>query len=174
PVALGRARAAEIVRLAADPEGGVVELGGGVEARIEHGHVRFAAGAEPDPGEALLTVPGSCRFGRWEVRASLRERPPAPEDPDTALLDPERIDSPLVVRAWRDGDRIRPLGLGGGKSLQDVFTDRKVPRSLRRTLPVVTSGGRIAWVAGVVVSQEFAPPPGAGRAAVLTAARVAP
>jgi tRNA(Ile)-lysidine synthase len=73
------------------------------------------------------------------------------------------------VRPWRDGDSIRPIGLGGTKSLQDVFTDRKVPRSLRRTLPVVTSGDRVAWIAGVAVSEEFAAAPGR-RAAVLTAA----
>jgi tRNA(Ile)-lysidine synthase len=52
---------------------------------------------------------------------------------------------------------MRPLGLGGSKSLQDVFTDRKVPRELRRTLPVVeASNGEIAWVAGAeVVGEEF-------------------
>jgi len=66
---------------------------------------------------------------------------------------------------------VRPLGLGGSKSLQDLFTDRKVPRSLRRSLPVITSGGRIAWIAGVAVSEEFAAAPEAKRAAVLTASR---
>ena len=50
---------------------------------------------------------------------------------------------------------MRPLGLGGSKSLQDVFSDRKVPRSLRRSLPVVVSGDDIAWVAGVAVSDLF-------------------
>src|SRR6185503_1486744 len=44
PVPLGRSRAAEIWRLVNEPEGGVVELGGGVEARAEHGHVRFSSG----------------------------------------------------------------------------------------------------------------------------------
>ena len=52
------------------------------------------------------------------------------------------------MRAWRDGDRMRPAGLGGTKSLQDLFTDRKVPRALRRTLPVVEADGEIVWVAG--------------------------
>ena len=33
--------------------------------------------------------------------------------------------------------------------------DRKVPRSLRRLLPVVESAGEIAWVAGVAVSDAF-------------------
>ena len=71
-----RAGSSAIWRLARLPEGGVVELGGGLEARIEHGQVRFAIGPEAAPAEASLTVPGSCRFGAWEVRAELREAPP--------------------------------------------------------------------------------------------------
>ena len=47
-----------------------------------------------------------------------------------------------MVRAWRDGDRMRPVGLGGTKTLQDLFTDRKVPRELRRSLPVVRRAAR--------------------------------
>jgi tRNA(Ile)-lysidine synthase len=171
PVPLGRDRAAEIWRLARQPEGGVVELGGGVEARIEHGHVRFAAGPEEEPGEATLTVPGACRFGSWEVRADLRAAPEV-NGAEVAVLDPTALTKSLVVRSWREGDSIRPLGLGGTKSLQDLFTDRKVPRSLRRTLPVVTCEGRIAWIAGVAVSEEFVARPGAGEAAVLSASVV--
>jgi tRNA(Ile)-lysidine synthase len=62
----------------------------------------------------------------------------------------------LVVRAWRDGDHMQPLGLGGTKSLQDLFTDRKVPRALRSELPVVETGDAIVWVAGVAVDERFA------------------
>ena len=76
-----------------------------------------------------------------------------------------------MVRAWREGDRMRPLGLDGTKSLQDLFTDRKVPRSLRGTLPLVVSEGRIAWIAGVAVSEEFAARPGS-EAAVISASVV--
>jgi tRNA(Ile)-lysidine synthase len=172
PVALGRERAAAIWRLAREPEGGVVELGGGVEARVEHGHVRFSAGPEEEPAEASLTVPGACRFGAWEVRAELQPGTPELHGPDQAVLDPSALAEGLVVRAWREGDRMRPLGLGGSKSLQDLFTDRKVPRSLRHTLPIVTSGGRIAWIAGVAVSEEFAARPGEEPAAVLSASVV--
>jgi tRNA(Ile)-lysidine synthase len=63
---------------------------------------------------------------------------------------------PLIVRGWREGDRMRPSGLGGTKTLQDLFTDRKVPRALRHTLPVVESEGEIVWVAGVAVDERFA------------------
>ncbi len=172
PVPLGRGRAAEIWRLLGYPEGGVVELGSGVEARIEHGHVRFAAGPAAEPEEATLTVPGVCRFGSWEVRAELEPGVPAAEGPDLAVLDAAALGDAVTVRSWREGDRMRPLGLGGSKTLQDLFTDRKVPRSLRRALPVVASGDRIAWIAGVAVSEEFVARAGSARSAVLSAAQV--
>lgn len=174
PVPLSRSRAAEIWSLVNEPEGGVIELGGGVEARAEHGHVRFVSGAEEEPAEATLAVPGVCRFGSWEVRAELVAGVRSAEGPDLAVLDPSSLTGSLTVRAWREGDRMRPLGLGGTKSLQDLFTDGKVPRSLRHALPVVTSGERIAWIAGVAVSEEFAARSGAPESAVLSATQTAP
>jgi tRNA(Ile)-lysidine synthase len=174
PVSLGRERAAEIWRLVNEPEGGVIELGGGVEAHAEHGHVRFVSGTAAEPAEATLTVPGVCRFGTWEVRAEIESGVPPVESPDLAVLDPSALGRSVTVRAWRDGDRMRPLGLGGTKSLQDLFTDRKVPRSLRHALPVVTADGRIAWIAGVAVSEEFAARPGSPESAVLSASQPGP
>ena len=50
---------------------------------------------------------------------------------------------------------MRPLGLGGSRSLQDLFTDRKVPRARRARTPVVLSGGEIAWVPGVATGERF-------------------
>ncbi len=168
-VALGPQRAAEIWRLAGEPEGGEVQLGGGITAICEAGTVRIGAAPEAMAAPALLAVPGSCRFGRWELRAELGEPEVAPGGPEVASLDAAALGPELEVRGWREGDRMRPLGLGGGKSLQDLFTDSHVPRSLRATLPVVTSGERIAWVAGVAVSDEFKLSDDSSRAAILTA-----
>jgi tRNA(Ile)-lysidine synthase len=92
-----------------------------------------------------------------------------PAGPDIATLDATALPDRLQVRAWRDGDRMQPLGLDGTKSLQDLFTDSRVPRSLRHGLPVVVAGDRIAWVAGVAVSEEFKLSPESTQAAVLTA-----
>jgi tRNA(Ile)-lysidine synthase len=168
-VALGRERAAEIWRLAREPEGGEVDLGGGLRAVCEYGHVRFAAGEEPAPEPVALTVPGRCRFGSWDIRADLRPAPVEPAGPERATLDAGALGSELVVRCWREGDRMRPLGLGGSKSLADLFSDGGVPRSLRRRLPLVTAGGRIAWVAGVAIADEFKLTPRAVAVAVLSA-----
>src|SRR4051812_27742856 len=170
-VPLGRGRAAEIWRLVNRSEGGVIELGGGVEAHTEHGHARFPSGPAAEAAERPLPVPGACRFGTWEVRAELEPGVPPAAGPDLAVLDPGEVGHSVTVRAWRDGDRMRPLGLDGTKSLQDLFTDRKVPRSLRHALPVIAASGRIAWIAGVAVSEEFAAKPGASQSVVLRASQ---
>lgn len=174
PVPLGRSRADEIWRLVNQPEGGVIELGDGVDAHAEQGHVRFTSGPSLHLAEEELTVPGVCRFGTWEVRAELERGVPPAEGADRAVLDPKAIGRSVTVRAWRDGDRMRPLGLDGTKSLQDLFTDRKVPRSLRHALPVIIANGRVAWIAGVAVSEEFAAKPGASESAVLRASQAGP
>lgn len=147
PRGLSRREADEI--LALDERGTkTLDLGGGLRAVAEYGTLRFTRAREetvPDPAE--LTVPGRVRFGDWEVEARLG----AGGDVTVGGLG-----STLTVRAWREGDRMRPAGLGGTKTLQDLFTDRKVPRALRRTLPVVESNGEIVWVAGVAVDERFA------------------
>lgn len=170
-IPVNRARAAEIARLAADPEGGELQLPGGVSAICEAGMVRFATRHELDaaPEPVGLTVPGRCRISGWEVRAEIGPVPTEPTGPEVAMLDAGVLGANLVVRTWRDGDRMRPLGMRGSKSLQDLFTDRGVPRSERHRIPVVVAGGRIAWVAGVAVSEEFRIDPGTRAAAVLTA-----
>jgi tRNA(Ile)-lysidine synthase len=168
-VPLGRERAAQIWRLAQDPEGGQVDLGGGLRAVCELGLIRFALPEDAEPEPVHLRVPGSVRFGAWELHASLRDGSVQPEGPELATLDASALGEDLVVRTWREGDRIRPLGMDGTKTLQDLFTDRKVPRSLRHQLPVVAAGGRVAWVAGVAVSEDFRLAPETREAVVITA-----
>ncbi len=175
-VPLGRARVAEIERLAARPQGGTIDLGGGLAAVCEAGRVSFRAPlleAAPAPSPVRLELPGLARVGAWEVRAELHPGPVQPAGPDLATLDAGTLGGPLEVRTWRHGDRIRPLGMRGTKTLGDLFTDSKVPRSIRDSLPVVTVDGTVAWVAGVAVSDDFRLGPQADRVAVLTAKHLA-
>jgi tRNA(Ile)-lysidine synthase len=159
PVSLGPEEIESIERLAAAGGSGSISLGGGVQAICEYGIVRFqrpAAAARSERAE--LAVPGRCRFGEWELRCvvdALTDRGGALGTLDAPVLDAGLLARTLTVRSWSPGDRMSPLGLAGTKSLQDLFVDRKVPRSVRGLLPVVESAGEIAWVAGVAVSDRF-------------------
>jgi tRNA(Ile)-lysidine synthase len=142
-----------------------LDLGGGLRAVAEYGTVRFKAGEDaPSPEPATLPIPGMARFGEWTIEARVGGG-------GEVELSATALGASATVRGWRDGDRMRPLGLGGSKSLQDLFTDRKVPRALRRALPVLEADGVIAWVAGVAVDERFAAAPGSGRVIGLTARR---
>ncbi|MEA2307849.1 MAG: tRNA(Ile)-lysidine synthase [Thermoleophilaceae bacterium] len=126
----------------------IAQLPGGVRAVAEYGVLRFELDTEvalPEP--ARLEVPGRVRFGPWDVEV----RPAEGAD----LLDAGALGRELVVRGWRAGDRMRPAGLGGSKTLQDLFTDSKVPRVERASWPVVEAGGEIACVPAVAVAERF-------------------
>ena len=141
------AHTAEILQLT-DHGTHELDVGGGVRAVVEYGRIRFARGAEAGaPEPVALHVPGWARFGDWQVEANPGER-------GEVVLSAEQLGTQVTVRSWRDGDRMRPAGLGGTKSLQDLFTDRKVPRALRHSLPVVEANGEIVWVAGVAAVER--------------------
>ena len=84
--------------------------------------------ARAGPDERPRARPGSAT---GSCAPSSAAAPVDPGGPDLATLDADALGDEVEIRAWRDGDRMRPLGLGGSKSLQDLFTDRGVPRSER-------------------------------------------
>jgi tRNA(Ile)-lysidine synthase len=55
---------------------------------------------------------------------------------------------PVVVRNFRRGDVFRPLGMAGQKKVKQLFIDKKVPLSVRATLPLLSVGREILWVPG--------------------------
>jgi tRNA(Ile)-lysidine synthase len=59
----------------------------------------------------------------------------------TILFRLRDVTLPVVARSWRPGDRIRPHNLGGTKKLQDLFTDRKIPKKERARIPVLVAAG---------------------------------
>ena len=71
-------------------------------------------------------------------------------DPNQAWLDHELIQWPLVVRSREAGDRFHPHGMGGhSQKLSDFMINQKVPRRARMHWPIVCSGDKIVWVAGL-------------------------
>ena len=88
-------------------------------------------------------------------RASNGQAPSLGQPPDVVVVQASSVTLPLAVRNRRPGDRFRPLGAPGRRKVQDVFVDRKVPRSERDRVPIVIdAAGRIVWVAGVGIADE--------------------
>ena len=141
-----------------------VHLEGGLEARLEGDYLSFllpgAEGRAPS-FELPLTVPGVTETPGGRLTAESTDSRNIPTDLNTAVL--ADTGEPWSVRSRRDGDRIRPIGLGGSRKVADLLTDRKVPLSVRDSLPLVLCGGRIAWIPGIAVDEAFRVAPGTPR-----------
>lgn len=124
-----------------------------------------------------LPVPGKVEFGDYVIEAAgISRRDVSDEEisspgPMEALIDSDATSLPLVVRSWRAGDRFNPLGFKGSKTIQDLFTDEKIPKSVRGRIPVVTAGNIIVWVCGLRMSEKFKVAPESARLIRLNAAR---
>jgi tRNA(Ile)-lysidine synthase len=151
-VAAGTRPSARIFSLVVEPSAGFVVLVPSGSASPPPVSFRFDL---PIPGEVHLPSAGWTLQAEGPIRrlADAKERVGAP---DRVCLDAARLGAALVVRSRRPGDRLRPLGVGGSKKVQDVLVDRKVPRDDRDQVPIVTDRtGRIVWVAGHVLAEEF-------------------
>jgi tRNA(Ile)-lysidine synthase len=155
------------------------DLPGGVQAEAAAGCLllRVDGGRGTQLPDAVpLPVPGSARFGAWRLEAQLLPAQSEGEDggvrdvaeavgssvheqPEGSLevwCDGEAGGAPLVVRARRPGDRLRPRGLHGSKKVQDLLVDRKVPRAERDAVPIVVGPRGIIWVVGHALDEAVA------------------
>jgi tRNA(Ile)-lysidine synthase len=154
--------------------GGVVPLSGGVRVSATTRYLWFEPAAPPgrtrgsdrQAASSGVARSASVRLGRWmrwdggrcvirvrrvtgaEIRMDRGDR-------FREVMSAELLTAPLTLRPWWSGDRFRPLGLRGAKKLQDFFVDAKVPRDERGRIPLLVAGGRIAWVVGHRIADEF-------------------
>jgi len=147
--------------LSANRMRGKVEVPGKVYVRREGSRLLFAPQLDEPvvPSYCYALSPGQeivIAQAGWRVTMTM----PTPwngslsqarmADSWQALFDAEALPATLVVRSFRPGDRIRPLGMKGRKKLRDIFIDAKVPPARRRLLPLIATDGEVAWVPGYV------------------------
>jgi tRNA(Ile)-lysidine synthase len=149
-----------------------LQLPGGVEVRREHERLVFLREAgnqkskvetqgraferavELDDKETVVRVPElGCAFRfkaiDWPEKTG-----------DTSLtgsaLDRDALRSPLVLRNWRPGDKLHPIGHRHAHRLKRLLSKTRVDRWERQGWPILTSGGVLAWARGFPVAAQFA------------------
>ena len=166
---IGFAQVERLLALAAGPEGDVVDLPG--QRAVHRAGVIVLAEPLPrrlrnEPAEnsfrVSLSIPGEVTLDNqgWTVSAerleSLGADGPGAGRAREVVVAAEPLAFPLAIRSRRPGDRFAPLGLGHRKKLQDFLVDRKIPREMRDSLPLVVDGqDRIVWVVGQSVAEDF-------------------
>lgn len=157
---LGFAHLEAVLRLAEDPGSGKeIHLPGPVLVAKRYDRLEFRPLTQPEPPVPIeptfVTCPGRTVLPvlGWELSADICEVEPGKIDdlrrnhnPHEEWVDLERVRLPLVVRGRRDGDRFRPLGAPGAKTLSDFLGDLKVDPQLRARTGVLCDQDGPIWV----------------------------
>lgn len=70
------------------------------------------------------------------------------KDAHVAYFDVDKINFPLKLRHWQEGDRFIPFGMRGGKLISDYFIDEKISRFEKGNIWLLVSDDKILWIAG--------------------------
>ncbi len=106
-------------------------------------------------GCVTVKVPGLTRFGRRVLRARHVNRISgfSKKLKGVEYFDAEKINLPLRIRTYKQGDRMKPLGMKGYKKVSDIFIDEKIPFKRRNNIPLIVSAkGEILWLYGIRIS----------------------
>ncbi|MGE0021171.1 MAG: tRNA lysidine(34) synthetase TilS [Draconibacterium sp.] len=77
------------------------------------------------------------------------------KEQNIACLDLEKLEFPLLIRKWQEGDYFQPLGMSGFKKLSDFFIDEKIPVHQKENTWLLCSGEKIVWVMGMRIDNRF-------------------
>ncbi len=70
-------------------------------------------------------------------------------------LDKERLDYPLTLRVWSQGDRLEPFGMKGSQLVSDILTDRKLSRIEKQQTLTLWSTEKLLWIPSIRASRHF-------------------
>jgi len=77
------------------------------------------------------------------------------KNPKVAQLDYDKLNFPLIIRKWEQGDYFMPLGMQNLKKISDFFIDQKISIPEKEKTWLLTSGKHIVWVIGQRIDERF-------------------
>lgn len=74
----------------------------------------------------------------------------------TIFTDAEKLQFPLILRRWNEGDIFEPFGMNGqSKKVSKFFKDEKLSVSDKEKIWLLCSGNQIVWVVGQRADERF-------------------
>ncbi len=82
-------------------------------------------------------------------------------------LDLDRIVFPVLARNRRRGDKMQPLGMEGTRKVHDLFIDRKIPRSVRDRIVLLSDDESVIWIDGFPPAERVSISPATRRVLII-------
>ena len=74
---------------------------------------------------------------------------------NTLFLDADKVQFPLVLRTWREGDYFYPSGMSGKKKMSKFFKDQKLSIIEKSKVLLLCSNDAVIWVLGMRSDARF-------------------
>ncbi len=97
----------------------------------------------------------TVELGSMRLDLEYLNRPSSLNHSNGEYFSSQQIEYPLLLRKWKQGDKMRPLGMKGQKLVSDILIDKKVDLSQKSNVYVLVSGGQICWLVGYQISEDF-------------------
>lgn len=141
-------------------------LPGGVTASRTFRELQFSRSEPREPEEGYccrLGVPGEVEVGllgsRFRARVIAGGEPGLSGYNSASLLDRALLQSELIVRNWRAGDRFFPAHSRSPKKVKELLQPGCLGHVLapaeRKAWPVIESAGQIVWMRGFPLPEAF-------------------
>ncbi|MCD6118051.1 tRNA lysidine(34) synthetase TilS [bacterium] len=140
--------------------GSVVEIGSSLKAYKSGSTLAFINNTRPiediiiETGKSY-TIPGTLQtFSTYLIKKE-EAAISFSENPFVEYADFSKLNSQLKIRSWLPGDWFVPLGMKKRKKIKDFFIDEKVPVYKRHSVPLLTDGTQIVWIAGKRLDDRY-------------------
>ncbi len=70
-------------------------------------------------------------------------------------VDASKLNFPLKLRRWKEGDSFYPFGMQGKKKLSKFFKDEKIPLTEKEKIWLLEGDGKIIWIVGHRMDDRF-------------------
>jgi len=110
--------------------------------------------------DQIFYIDEDCREINYPLRLMVEklDRTPAfrfSTHPNIVDLDLDKLDFPLILRHWQDGEYFQPLGMSGLKKLSDFFIDEKFSIPEKENAWILASGNQVVWIVGKRLDDRF-------------------
>lgn len=114
-------------------------------------------------GSLTVSGPGEYCFNGHDIKVELidwQDNMPLKQPQGSMIFDACRLGKQFVLRSWKHGDRLRPLGMRGEKKVSDIFTDLKFTKPQKESAIILetvlpSSPGSVAAILGIRQDERF-------------------
>ena len=110
--------------------------------------------------DSILSITGEGKYEINDLTLQLTVANTIPtidelKNPAFTFLDYEKLNFPLTIRIWQEGDSFHPYGMKGKKKVSDYLTNIKLGKLEKENQTVMLSGNDICWIVDKRIDDAF-------------------